>query len=147
MPIFRIPIHLSYILYLATYSVRLAVSYFRWALWLCRVFKVPPSLLLHPLDFLGCEDEPDLRFFPAMNLPADLKMNLAGRVIELLGAWYRIIPLCEQAELMDDNRSDSRLWCDRPLLSADGGRFETRSRAEIPPAQVRAACPEASLPR
>src|SRR5207249_7487452 len=52
MPLFRMPIHFSYILYLSGFSRTAAMSYFRLALTLCRITNVRPSLLLHPLDFL-----------------------------------------------------------------------------------------------
>ena len=57
-PGFRVPIHLSYVMYLAGFSTVLAQTYFNSALWICRLFRVEPSILLHPLDFLGGEDVP-----------------------------------------------------------------------------------------
>src|SRR5580700_7817554 len=56
MPLLRIPIHASYILYLSCYSTAMAMAYFRTALALCRLTATPPSILLHPLDFLGGDD-------------------------------------------------------------------------------------------
>src|SRR5690606_10638131 len=53
MPLFRLPFHATYILYLAQYSVRAARAYLHTAIRLCRLRGVAPSLLLHPLDFLG----------------------------------------------------------------------------------------------
>ena len=70
MPVFRVPIHLSYVLYLATFSRSLAITYWKLALAMCRWTGTQPSLLLHPLDFLGAEDCPELGFFPAMQSPA-----------------------------------------------------------------------------
>ena len=67
LPIFKVPIHFSYLLYLSVYSPALALLYFRLALWLCRLTGTQPSLLLHPLDFLTQEDVPELAFFPGMN--------------------------------------------------------------------------------
>ncbi len=59
MPIFKAPIHVSYLLYLGQFSHFLAMSYFRNALRLCRLTGVEPSLLLHPLDFMGADDDGD----------------------------------------------------------------------------------------
>ena len=56
MPLLKFPIHASYILYLSCYSTALAMTYFRTALSLCRITGTPPSILLHPLDFLGGDD-------------------------------------------------------------------------------------------
>ncbi len=51
MPWLKIPIHLSYVMYLACYSRWGAENYFRNAMRFCRLNRVEPSLLLHPLDF------------------------------------------------------------------------------------------------
>ena len=64
MPGFKLPIHVSYLLYLSGFSPRLALLYFRIALVLCQITGTEPSLLLHPLDFLGGDDVPDLKLFP-----------------------------------------------------------------------------------
>ena len=82
MPVFKVPIHLSYVLYLGQYSFALARAYFRFSMMMCRVTGIEPSLLLHPLDFLGKDDEGDLGFFPAMNMDAERKLELANWVID-----------------------------------------------------------------
>jgi peptidoglycan/xylan/chitin deacetylase (PgdA/CDA1 family) len=97
MPLFKVPIHASYLLYLGTYSRWLALLYFRFALSLCRWSGVQPSLLLHPLDFLGCDDTSDLSFFPAMNVPAEKKVKLLGEVLDLLANRFDLVPLREHA--------------------------------------------------
>lgn len=74
MPIFRTPIHLSYVLYLSRFSKAAAELYFRSALSLCRLRGVQPSLLLHPLDFLGKDKVPELSFFPGMDLDTAEKL-------------------------------------------------------------------------
>ena len=73
MPLVRLPMHVSYLLYLAQFSRLAARVYFRTALRLCRLTGVAPSLLLHPLDFLGGDEEQDLAFFPAMGMPVRRK--------------------------------------------------------------------------
>jgi hypothetical protein len=70
LPIFKLPFHISYILYIYKFSPALARSYFKAAMLLCRLTRTNPSLLLHPLDFLGGDDIQELAFFPAMNLRA-----------------------------------------------------------------------------
>jgi hypothetical protein len=97
MPILRVPIHLSYILYLSTFSVSLAVTYFRAALTLCRLTRTPPSLLMHPLDFLGQDDNVGLDFFPAMNLRIDRKLRVVGDVLRLYCDDFQVGSLREQA--------------------------------------------------
>ncbi len=97
MPFFRVPIHASYILYLSTFSTAFATTYFRSAFALCLLAGVQPSLLLHPLDFLGGDDVPDLAFFPAMNLRSIQKAEIMEKIL----AWYcdnfSVVTLREQA--------------------------------------------------
>ena len=97
LPFLRLPIHVSYLLYLASYSSALARLYFHAAMLTCRLAGVRPSLLLHPLDFLGAEDEPALSFFPAMNMPAARKIQLVGQVLDLLSRDHAIVTLREHA--------------------------------------------------
>ncbi len=82
LPVFKTPIHFSYLLYLATFSELAAKTYFKTALRFCVLNKLAPSLLLHPLDFLDGTDAAELKFFPAMNLPAEKKMELLGGFLE-----------------------------------------------------------------
>jgi peptidoglycan-N-acetylglucosamine deacetylase len=97
MPIFKVPIHASYVLFLAGFSTFLAKSYFRTALWLCRRFGVGPSLLLHPLDFMGVEDKTGLDFFPAMRAPYAPKCELMGWLLDQMQRHYRVVPMAEHA--------------------------------------------------
>ena len=97
MPIFKVPIHLSYLLYLASYSQTIAFAYYRLAIGLCRLTGVQPSLLLHPLDFLGCDDDPDLSFFPAMDMTSTAKVGFAERILDRFGKTYEIVTMTEHA--------------------------------------------------
>lgn len=93
MPLFKVPIHASYVLYLSAMAPRLAVQYFKTALKLCRLTKTEPSLLLHPLDFLGADDTSDLSFFPAMRLPNAKKLEIVGDILGLLAKDYDVMNL------------------------------------------------------
>jgi hypothetical protein len=97
MPVFRLPFHLSYIIWLSRFSVPLAKVYFRIALLLCRIHRVEPSFLLHPLDFLGKEDAPDLHFFPGMDLPREKKLKLVDWVFTRLCDQFDVVPMAEHA--------------------------------------------------
>ena len=90
MPGARVPIHVSYLLYLAAVSPALARAYFGTALALCRATGTVPSLLLHPLDFMDLKDAPALGFFPAMSIPAERKMDLVGRALQTMGRHWDI---------------------------------------------------------
>ena len=87
MPIFKLPIHATYLCYLATYSGWLARHYFRIAILLCRVMRVQPSFLLHPLDFLDDQDVPQLGFFPGMKLAYTKKISLLNDCLDMLHAF------------------------------------------------------------
>jgi len=81
MPVFKLPMHLSYLVYLAGFSRPLAWLYRKTALAMCTLTGTTPSLLLHPLDFLGREDCTDLDFFPGMNLPRDRKLAIVDECL------------------------------------------------------------------
>jgi hypothetical protein len=97
LPLMKVPIHASYILYLSCYSTALAMLYFRTALLMCRLTGTQPSILLHPLDFLGGDDEKDLSFFPAMNLPGEKKMAIMRRILQVLKNQFEVVPMGEHA--------------------------------------------------
>jgi peptidoglycan-N-acetylglucosamine deacetylase len=97
MPIFKIPIHLSYLMCLRVFSAALALRYFNMALKMCRWTGVSPSLLLHPTDFLGCDDMRDLRFVPGMNLPIEKKLEFVSEVLRALSAEFTVVTLHEHA--------------------------------------------------
>jgi hypothetical protein len=98
IPLFRLPFHLSYVLYLGQFSEWLALTYFGTALRLCRLAGVQPSVLLHPLDFLGCDDEPELGFFPAMNLPSEKKLRIVRGTLKLLTRHFEVVSMAEHAQ-------------------------------------------------
>lgn len=98
MPLFKVPIHASYVLYLAEYSQMIARAYWKSALAMCRLFGVAPSLLLHPLDFMGGDDDSDLAFFPAMGSPAEKKIELTAWMIDQLARHYDVRPMKDHAE-------------------------------------------------
>jgi peptidoglycan/xylan/chitin deacetylase (PgdA/CDA1 family) len=97
MPLIKIPIHFSYIIYLSTFSATVALGYFQTALKLCRARCVQPSLLMHPLDFLGAEDESDLSFFPAMRMARDKKLEIMSEALRLLAENFNICDLQHHA--------------------------------------------------
>jgi hypothetical protein len=95
MPLFRAPIHLSYVLYLALFSPALALLYFRCAMFLCKALGTPPSILLHPLDFLGADDAPELAFFPGMGMPLSRKLEVVTASLKILADSFDVVPLGE----------------------------------------------------
>ena len=96
MPLFKLPFHVSYILYISRFSPVLARLYFKLALGLCKLTRISPSLLMHPLDFLGCDDVKELAFFPAMDLSSEEKIKFVGEVIDIYLEHYTVVPLRQQ---------------------------------------------------
>jgi hypothetical protein len=108
MPIFKVPIHATYLMFLAGYSRKLAKLYFWSALQLCKLMRVEPSFLLHPLDFLGAEDDNDLSFFPGMNLPAQTKIELLSDCMKMFAKRFKVVTLREHAAKRRGKQARSR---------------------------------------
>jgi peptidoglycan/xylan/chitin deacetylase (PgdA/CDA1 family) len=109
MPFLRVPIHMSYIGYLAVHSRILARAYARAALSVLERTGTDLSFLLHPLDFVGKDRESRLGFFPGMSERTDDKLRLFDEVIALIKQSFEPVTMGEHA---------------RVLL--DGGRLKTR---------------------
>jgi len=105
MPIFKVPIHFSYLVYLASFSPLLARAYTRFAITLCRLTRTEPSLLLHPLDFMGKEDDSDLAFFPAMNMTTVKKIELMNGFFDLLETHFEPMPIGKFVEQLKETES------------------------------------------
>lgn len=108
MPLVRAPIHLSYLLYLHSFSPLLARTYWRMALAMCRATGLEPSILLHPLDFLGNDDGVGLEFFPAMNMPREEKLRCMASAIDLLRQQFQVVPMREHAAALASRRLTER---------------------------------------
>jgi peptidoglycan-N-acetylglucosamine deacetylase len=98
LPWFKVPIHLSYVMYLATFSPWVARRYFYQACRFCWLNGVQPSLLLHPLDFMGCDDEKDLAFFPGMSSPSARKTDLALELLGWMSKQFECVTMASHAE-------------------------------------------------
>lgn len=107
-PIVRVPFHFSYLLYMSTVSDVAARAYFAAGLKMCRLAKVGPTLLLHPLDFLGADDAPELAFFPGMAMSATVKMNRLGRYVDRLSAEFDVGPVDRYASAVAASPSKIR---------------------------------------
>jgi peptidoglycan/xylan/chitin deacetylase (PgdA/CDA1 family) len=125
MPLLRTPIHLSYLLYLGTRAPRLASAYFDLATRLCRATGTGLSFLLHPLDFLGREDAPELAFFPAMNQPSAGKIDLADKVFSALTRRFQVVTM--KAHALDVAGRDE-VRCVEPRFRES---FASRSQPKI----------------
>lgn len=97
MPWLKVPIHLSYVMYLAAFSTQIALMYFKNAMRFCWLNRVEPSLLLHPLDFIGVDDEPGMGFFPGMTLRSDVKMKIADQLLQWMSQRFDCVTMSDHA--------------------------------------------------
>jgi hypothetical protein len=99
MPLFRIPFHLSYLVYLSGISMALMKIYLGMALLLCRITATPVSYLLHPLDLIGGDQVTQLAFFPGMSVPTERKVEVFRYVLGKLGKRFELVTLGSFAEM------------------------------------------------
>lgn len=111
MPIFRIPFHLSYLLYLSNFSVNLMMLYLNWAVYLCKWTRTQPSFLLHPLDLIGGDQISALNFFPGMNIPSNKKIFIFKKVMKVLNKHFKLVTMNEHVNsiVKNPNLSEKRL--------------------------------------
>jgi len=100
MPLARIPIHFSYVLYLAGPSRAAAYRYFAGALRMCSLRGVQPSLLLHSLDFLGADDVDSLAFFPGMDQTGASKREVIAHCLKMFNERFQVVPMREHAHAL-----------------------------------------------
>ena len=105
LPIFKVPIHASYVIYLSTFSKFAAKTYWKTAIQMCKITGTPLSLLLHPLDFLSGEDAPELKFFPAMNLPIEKKLEFVSEILENFAKSFSIGNMREHANFVKSEKT------------------------------------------
>lgn len=127
MPVARLPIHFSYLHWMAGASEALANAYFAAALRSCDRFGVAPSLLLHPLDFMGHDDVAELAFFPGMDQTAGVKLDRMRRWLATLNARYEVAPVGTHAARMANRALSVR----RPDLASPLADADAAERMEL----------------
>ena len=103
MPFTRTPIHFSYFTFLASFSTLVAKAYFRTALRLCRMTGTAPSLLLHPPDFMGREDDSDMAYFPAMNMSSQAKLKIVRWALKTYSESFDVHCMIDQVAAIDSH--------------------------------------------
>lgn len=98
MPVFKIPFHQSYLLYISGYSKWLMKAYLWFSIMMCRITKTPPSYLLHPLDLIGGDDVPQLSFFPGMNIKSEQKLEVFETAMKMLKKHFDVMPMAVFSE-------------------------------------------------
>jgi peptidoglycan-N-acetylglucosamine deacetylase len=84
IPVFKLPFHMSYLIYLSNISMILMRSYLKIAILFCKLTHTPINFLLHPLDLIGGDKISQLSFFPGMNIRSGKKVQVFREVIMLL---------------------------------------------------------------
>jgi peptidoglycan-N-acetylglucosamine deacetylase len=95
MPVFKLPFHLSYLIYLSNISMGLMKLYLNIAIILCKITKTPISFLLHPLDIIGGDQIKQLAFFPGMDIDSKRKVTVFREVIMKLKMNYNLVKMSE----------------------------------------------------
>jgi peptidoglycan-N-acetylglucosamine deacetylase len=106
MPIFKLPFHQSYLLYISGVSNFLMKAYLRFAIFMCKITKTPPSYLLHPLDLIGGDDVPQLSFFPGMNIKSEKKLEVFETAITMLKKNFELLPMSAFSKHFKDNLNE-----------------------------------------
>ncbi|MCG8591458.1 MAG: polysaccharide deacetylase family protein [Proteobacteria bacterium] len=102
MPAFKLPFHLSYLLYLSDFSQTLARTYLAVALRACRLYRLEPSLLMHPLDFLGADDVDALGFFPGMRQSGAVKRARVAEYLADVAAVFEPVTMGQHAAALSE---------------------------------------------
>ena len=97
IPIIKTPFHFSYLLYLSGISHGLMNSYLNIAIRLCKMTKSTPSYLLHPLDLIGGDHLPQLKFFPGMDISSGNKIEIFTEVMNKLKKHFQLVNMTKHA--------------------------------------------------
>jgi hypothetical protein len=98
IPIIKTPFHFSYLLYLSGISFKLMDLYLNLAIQLCKLTNTQPSYLLHPLDLIGGDQVPELKFFPGMDISSARKVEVFTHVMKKIGKHFQLVNMSEHFE-------------------------------------------------
>ena len=104
MPVFKLPFHLSYLIYIGNISMPLMKLYLNTAIRMCKITKTPISFLLHPLDLIGGDQISELAFFPGMNVSSDKKVEVFRKVILTLSRHYNMVNMSNYWDVIKTNK-------------------------------------------
>lgn len=104
MPMLRVPMHFSYLIYLHQASPAAARAYFRACLALCVARGVGPSLLLHPLDLIDKSMAAQAAFFPGMGLPASEKRTVIDWALAEMTSRFAVVSAGQHATALAGTR-------------------------------------------
>jgi len=105
MPVFKIPFHQSYLLYISNISKGLMKIYLRFSILMCKITRTTPSYLLHPLDLLGSDDAPELSFFPGMNIQSKQKLEIFETAMTIMKENFELLPMGQFAQRVSKKKT------------------------------------------
>lgn len=111
IPVFKVPFHLSYLIYLGNISMGLMKVYLWFALLMCKITRTPISFLLHPLDLIGGDQITQLAFFPGMNVSSKRKVEIFNMVIKTIQNSYDLQNMTVYYKSVSENSK-----CNIPLV-------------------------------
>ena len=111
-PIFKTPIHASYVIYLSTFSKFAARNYWKASLKMCKIMGVQPSFLLHPLDFLSTEDASELKFLPSMSLPIEEKLEFVSEMLDTYAKEFEIVDMQTHVKTVRQGNLETRKYAE-----------------------------------
>lgn len=109
MPVFKMPFHQSYLLYISGFSTMLMKMYLRFSIFMCKITRTQPSYLLHPLDLIGEDHVPSLSFFPGMNIKSERKLKIFEMAINMLKDHYELVPMSTFSKSLNADLKKIRL--------------------------------------
>jgi peptidoglycan-N-acetylglucosamine deacetylase len=101
MPVFKLPFHLSYLIYLGNISMPLMKVYLSTAIRMCKISKTSVSFLLHPLDLIGGDQISELAFFPGMNVSSKKKVEVFKNVVGFLQKHYKVVNMGKYSDYLE----------------------------------------------
>lgn len=105
IPVFKVPFHQSYLLYISGVSTALMKLYLRFSIFMCKVTHTQPSYLLHPLDLMGKDHVPSLAFFPGMNIKSERKLKIFEIAMVIMKKHFDLLPMSEFAERISASKT------------------------------------------
>jgi hypothetical protein len=103
MPVFKIPFHLSYLIYIGNISKGLMKFYLNTAIRMCKLTNTPIRFLLHPLDLIGGDQITQLAFFPGMNVSSTKKVEIFKEVIICITKHYDFVSMGKHYNYISEN--------------------------------------------
>lgn len=108
IPIIKFPFHMSYLIYLSSYSEKLMHAYLSIAIKMCKLNNISPNFLIHPTDILGGDKIKEMNFFPGMNINTNIKQRIFREVVGKLKESFELVNVSTCAKLALQNTNSLR---------------------------------------